>query len=33
MSDSNREQYLIHEEPYYRTVGNEVALYEAARIL
>jgi len=27
---SDREQYLITEEPYYRTVANEVELYEAA---
>ncbi len=30
MSDDNTDQYLITEEPYYRTIGNEVALYEAA---
>jgi len=28
MSDSN--QYLIKDEPYYRSVSDEVALYEAA---
>jgi nitric oxide reductase NorQ protein len=30
MSDIEQEQYLIHGEPYYRSVGNEVAMYEAA---
>lgn len=26
----NRDQYLVTDEPYYRSVNNEVALYEAA---
>jgi nitric oxide reductase NorQ protein len=30
MSDIEQQQYLIHDEPYYRSVGNEVAMYEAA---
>ncbi|MCU7851617.1 MAG: CbbQ/NirQ/NorQ/GpvN family protein [Candidatus Thiodiazotropha sp. (ex Monitilora ramsayi)] len=30
MSDINADQYLIQEEPYYRPVGNEVEMYEAA---
>jgi nitric oxide reductase NorQ protein len=30
MSDIAQEQYLIQKEPYYRSVGNEVAMYEAA---
>jgi nitric oxide reductase NorQ protein len=30
MSEVNREQYSIRQEPYYRLVGEEVALYEAA---
>ncbi|MCU7876754.1 MAG: CbbQ/NirQ/NorQ/GpvN family protein [Candidatus Thiodiazotropha sp. (ex Lucinoma borealis)] len=30
MSDTNADQYLIQEEPYYRPVGNEVEMYEAA---
>ena len=30
MSEIDREQYLVQEEPYYRPVGNEVAMYEAA---
>ncbi len=30
MSNVTQEQYLIQNEPYYRTVGNEVAMYEAA---
>ncbi|MCU7915259.1 MAG: CbbQ/NirQ/NorQ/GpvN family protein [Candidatus Thiodiazotropha sp. (ex Gloverina cf. vestifex)] len=30
MSDTNADQYLIQNEPYYRTVGNEVEMYEAA---
>ncbi|QGU32096.1 CbbQ/NirQ/NorQ/GpvN family protein [Thermochromatium tepidum] len=30
MSDIDRNQFLIDHEPYYRPVGNEVALYEAA---
>jgi len=30
MSDLNRDQYLIKEQPYYRPVADEVALYEAA---
>ncbi len=27
---SEKEQYLVKEEPYYRVVANEVAMYEAA---
>ncbi len=27
---SEKEQYLIQKEPYYRHVASEVALYEAA---
>ena len=30
MSDTNAEQYLIKNEPYYRSVGSEVEMYEAA---
>ncbi|MEW7971853.1 MAG: CbbQ/NirQ/NorQ/GpvN family protein [Candidatus Thiodiazotropha endolucinida] len=30
MSDINADQYLIQEEPYYRSVGNEVEMYQAA---
>lgn len=30
MSDIDRTQFLIDQEPYYRPVSNEVALYEAA---
>ncbi len=30
MSEIESEQYLVKEEPYYRPVGNEVAMYEAA---
>ncbi|GAB0147333.1 MULTISPECIES: CbbQ/NirQ/NorQ/GpvN family protein [Marichromatium] len=30
MSETHRDQYLIREEPYYRTVEDEVRLYEAA---
>ncbi len=30
MSEIDRDQYLIQTEPYYRSVGNEPALYEAA---
>ncbi|MCU7802883.1 MAG: CbbQ/NirQ/NorQ/GpvN family protein [Candidatus Thiodiazotropha sp. (ex Lucinoma annulata)] len=30
MSDINADQYLIQNEPYYRPVGNEVKMYEAA---
>ncbi|MBW9266456.1 MAG: CbbQ/NirQ/NorQ/GpvN family protein [Candidatus Thiodiazotropha sp. (ex. Lucinisca nassula)] len=30
MSDINADQYLIQEEPYYRSVGNEVEMYHAA---
>ncbi|MDJ0808164.1 MAG: CbbQ/NirQ/NorQ/GpvN family protein [Gammaproteobacteria bacterium] len=30
MSDIDRDQYLIKEEPYYRTVHNEVEMYQAA---
>ncbi|MGD8843785.1 MAG: AAA family ATPase, partial [Gammaproteobacteria bacterium] len=30
MSEIDTEQYLVHEEPYYRTLGDEVAMYEAA---
>ena len=29
-ADSALAQYVMHEEPYYRPVGNEIALYEAA---
>ncbi len=30
MTDTASDQYLIQDEPYYRPVGDEVALYEAA---
>jgi len=30
MSDINPDQYLIQKEPYYRPVGSEVSMYEAA---
>lgn len=30
MSDVDRKQYLIEKQPYYRTVSDEVALYQAA---
>ena len=30
MSDDIKDQYLIKEEPYYRAVGNEIDMYEAA---
>jgi nitric oxide reductase NorQ protein len=30
MSDSNRDQYLVSNEPYYRPVADEVEKYEAA---
>ena len=30
MSDTNRDQYLIQNEPYYRPVHNEVDMYQAA---
>ncbi|MES9939295.1 MAG: CbbQ/NirQ/NorQ/GpvN family protein [Candidatus Thiodiazotropha sp. 6PLUC2] len=30
MSDINRDQYLISNEPYYRPVKNEVEMYQAA---
>ncbi|MGD8618411.1 MAG: CbbQ/NirQ/NorQ/GpvN family protein [Gammaproteobacteria bacterium] len=30
MSDVDRDQFLIKEEPYYRTVAGEVDMYEAA---
>jgi len=30
MSEINKDQYLISNEPYYRQVGNEVGMYEAA---
>ncbi len=30
MSDVAREQYLIQQEPYYRSVHNEATMYEAA---
>jgi nitric oxide reductase NorQ protein len=30
MSDIDREQYVVREEPYYRAVGDEVEMYEAA---
>ena len=30
MSEFDREQYIINEEPYYRAVSDEVEMYEAA---
>jgi nitric oxide reductase NorQ protein len=30
MSETDRKQYLIAEEPYYRAVGDEIEMYEAA---
>jgi len=30
MSDFDQDQYLIKDEPYYRTVGSEVEMYQAA---
>jgi len=30
MSDEIRDQYLIQQEPYYRSVGGEIEMYEAA---
>ncbi|MCG6860590.1 MAG: CbbQ/NirQ/NorQ/GpvN family protein [Chromatiaceae bacterium] len=30
MSEIDRDQYLIKEEPYYRSVANEVEMYQAA---
>jgi len=30
MTEINRDQYLIRDEPYYRAVANEVEMYEAA---
>jgi nitric oxide reductase NorQ protein len=30
MSEIDRNQYLIHAEPYYRPVGGEVTMYQAA---
>ncbi|MCG7896892.1 MAG: CbbQ/NirQ/NorQ/GpvN family protein [Candidatus Thiodiazotropha lotti] len=30
MSDINSDQYQIKDEPYYRSVGNEVEMYQAA---
>jgi len=30
MSEIDRDQYLISKEPYYRSVGNEVDMYQAA---
>ena len=30
MNDVNHDQYLVTKEPYYRAVGKEVAMYEAA---
>ncbi len=30
MSELDRDQYVIADEPYYRPVGNEVAMFEAA---
>lgn len=30
MSDVDKDQYLIREEPYYRAVHNEIEMYEAA---
>lgn len=30
MSEIDREQYIVAEEPYYRAVGDEIEMYEAA---
>ncbi|MEN8206963.1 MAG: CbbQ/NirQ/NorQ/GpvN family protein [Pseudomonadota bacterium] len=30
MSDIDKDQYLIKDEPYYRAVGNEIDMYQAA---
>ena len=30
MSEINKDQYFITDEPYYRPVHNEVEMYEAA---
>lgn len=30
MSDIDKKQYLIKDEPYYRAVGNEIEMYQAA---
>ncbi|MGD2053220.1 MAG: CbbQ/NirQ/NorQ/GpvN family protein [Gammaproteobacteria bacterium] len=30
MSDVNKNQYLIQDEPYYRAVGSEIEMYQAA---
>jgi len=30
MTDFDRDQYQIQQEPYYRAVGNEVDMYQAA---
>jgi len=30
MSNLDRDQYIVKDEPYYRSVGDEVAMYEAA---
>ncbi len=30
MSESDKDQYLIQNEPYYRSVGNEIEMYQAA---
>jgi len=30
MSEENRDQYVVGDEPYYRSVANEVEMYEAA---
>jgi len=30
MNESDRDQYLIRKEPYYRALGNEVEMYQAA---
>ena len=30
MSEIDREQYIVREEPYYRAVADEVEMYEAA---
>jgi nitric oxide reductase NorQ protein len=30
MSEMDRDQYIVSEEPYYRAVGDEIEMYEAA---
>jgi nitric oxide reductase NorQ protein len=30
MSETNKDQYLVTDEPYYRAVGDEIDMYEAA---